>query len=97
MSIHKIFQVYPAINGLLDHDGQILILENLQTMMQNMHKYVFREINEEKNTLFQFGLQNENWEVYNQENVNSKLNMFHNIFLLNFENSFLLVYKKKKM
>jgi hypothetical protein len=27
------FQIYPALNGLSDHDGQILILENLQTMM----------------------------------------------------------------
>jgi hypothetical protein len=45
----------------------------------------------------QFELQNENWEeVYNQENVNGKFNIFLKIFVLNFENSFPLVYKKKE-
>jgi hypothetical protein len=34
-------------------------------------------------------------EVYNQENVNIKFNIFHNTFLLILENSFPLVYKKK--
>jgi hypothetical protein len=45
-------QVYPAINDLSDHDDQILILENVQIMMQNKYKYAFREINEEKITIF---------------------------------------------
>jgi hypothetical protein len=34
--------------------------------------------------------------MYNQENVNNKFNIFFNIFLLNFENNFPLVYKKKE-
>jgi hypothetical protein len=52
--------------------------------MQNKHKYAFRET-EEKITTFKFALQNENWEeVYNQENVNSKFNIFLNVFLLIF-------------
>jgi hypothetical protein len=43
------------------------------------------------------GIQNKNWaEVYNQGNVNMKFNIFHNTFLLILENSFPLVYKKKK-
>jgi hypothetical protein len=86
---------YPAINVLLGHVGQILILENSQTMIQNKHKYAFGVINEEKITNFQSALQ-KNWEeVYNQENVNSKLNIFLHISLLNFENSFPLAYKKR--
>jgi hypothetical protein len=51
-SIHKNFPVYPAINGLSGHVGQILILENLQTMMQNMHKFAFGELNEKKSQIF---------------------------------------------
>jgi hypothetical protein len=68
------FLVYPAINGLSEHDGQILILENLQAMIQSKHVNAFREINEEKIANFQLAVQNENWEeVYNQENVNRKI------------------------
>jgi hypothetical protein len=96
-NIYNKLQVYSAINGLSDHDGQILILENLQVMRQSDHVSAFREINEEKITNFQQALQNENWEeVYNQENVNRKFNIFHNTFLLILENSLPLVYKKKK-
>ena len=96
-SIYNKFHVYPAINGLSDHDGQILILENLQAMMQSEQVNAFREINEEKIANFQLALQNENWEeVYNQENVNRKFNIFLNTFLLIYENSFPLVFKKKE-
>jgi hypothetical protein len=64
--------------------------------MENKHKYAFRYINDKKITNFQSALQNENWKVYKQENVKSKFNIFLHISLLNFENSFPLVYKKKK-
>jgi late competence protein required for DNA uptake (superfamily II DNA/RNA helicase) len=50
-----------------------------------------------KTAYFQRALQTENWvEVYNQENVNRKFNIFHNTCLLILEDSFPLVYKKKK-
>jgi hypothetical protein len=84
-SIYNKFHVYPAINGLSDHDGQILILENLQAVMQSKHENAFREMNEGKIANFQLAVQNENWEeVYNQENVNRKFNIFLNIFFINF-------------
>jgi hypothetical protein len=66
-------------------------------MTQSEHVKAFREINEEKIANFQLALQNENWEeVYNQEIVNRKFNSFLNTFLLIFENSFPLVFKKKE-
>jgi hypothetical protein len=69
----KNFLVYPVINGLSDHDGQILTLNNLQVIKQIRHKYTYREINKEIITKFQISLRNENWEeVYDHENVNSK-------------------------
>jgi hypothetical protein len=78
----------------------------LQVKKQTKHQYIYiyiyiyrereREINEETITKFQISLQNENWEdVYDYGNVNSKFNIFLNIFLLNFENSFRLVHKKE--
>jgi hypothetical protein len=66
-------------------------------MMQSEHVNAFREINEEKIANFQLALQNENWEeAYNQEIVNRKFNIFLKTFLLIFENSFPLVFKKKE-
>jgi hypothetical protein len=65
-----------------DHDGQILILENLQNKPQNKAcKYKVRQINEETIKNFQLALENENWEENDkQDNVNSKFNIFLNIF-----------------
>ena len=61
------------------------------------HVRAFRDINDENIAYFQWALQNENWEaVYDQENVNTKFNTFHNTFLTIVENSFPLVYKKKR-
>jgi hypothetical protein len=69
----------------------------VQVKKQTKHQYICREINEETITKFQISLQNENWEdAYDYGNVNSKFNIFLNIFLLNFENSFPLVHKKKE-
>jgi hypothetical protein len=94
---HKNFSVFHVINGLSDHDGQILRLNNVQVKKQTKHQYICREINEETIAKFQISLQNENWEdVYDYGNVNSKFNILLNIFLLNFENSFPLVHKKKE-
>jgi hypothetical protein len=94
---HKNLSVYPVINGLPDHDGQILRLNNLPVKKQTKHQYICREINKETITNFQIALQNENWEdVYDYGNVNSKFNIFLNIFLLNYVNSFPLVHKKKE-
>jgi hypothetical protein len=41
------FQVCSVINGLSDHDGQILILGNLQEVKQGDYVRVFRDINKE--------------------------------------------------
>jgi hypothetical protein len=57
----------------------------------------FRDISDENIAYFQRALQNENWqEVYNQEDINTKFNKFHNTFLVIVENSFPLVHKRKK-
>jgi hypothetical protein len=83
------FQVHLVLNGLSDHIGQIVVLDNLQVMWQVDCTRSSREINEENTAYFQWALKNKNWEeLYNHENVNMKFNIFHNIFLVIFENSF---------
>jgi hypothetical protein len=68
----------------------------LQVKKRNKHVGALREIDEENTANFQLALQNKNLEqVYKQENLNRKFNIFHNIFLLIFENSFPLVVKKE--
>jgi hypothetical protein len=46
-NVYKNVQVHSVINGLLDHDGQILILGNLQVMRQFDYVRVSRDINDE--------------------------------------------------
>ena len=37
------FQLLPPLNGISDHNGQILILENFEVSIQNIiHKYELR-------------------------------------------------------
>jgi hypothetical protein len=43
-NVYKNFKVHSVINGLLDHDGQILILGNLQVMRQDDYVRVYRDI-----------------------------------------------------
>jgi hypothetical protein len=91
------FQTHSVINGLSDHDGQILILENVRVTRKSIHVRAFRDISDENIAYFQWALQNENWqEVYNQEDINTKFNKFHNTFFVIPENSFPLVHKTKK-
>jgi hypothetical protein len=86
------------LNGLSDHHGQILILENLQNKTQNKAcKYKVRQINEETIKNFQLGLENENWdEIYKQDNVNSKFNIYLNTFLIKYEYCFPVIYKNNE-
>jgi hypothetical protein len=59
-NIYNKFQAYSVINGLSDHDRQILITENLQVMRQSDYVRAFRDINDENIAYFQWALQNEN-------------------------------------
>jgi hypothetical protein len=89
------FHLFPAMNGLSDFNGRILILENFQVSTQNnVHKYELRQINEDTIQNFQLALENENWEeIHKQDNINSKFNAF-NIFLIKYENSFAVTQRR---
>jgi hypothetical protein len=92
------FQLYPVLNCLPDHYGQILKLVNLQVKVQNKNKackYKVRQINEETIKNFQLELENENGEeVSLQNDVNDTFNIFHNTLLMKYENCFPVTYKR---
>jgi hypothetical protein len=94
--VHGNHSVYPAGNGLSDHDAQILIPGNLQSLSQHIiHKSKLRIINIETITNFQSLLQEQTWNaVYAAYNDNSKFNLFLNTFLTIYEHNFQTVYKR---
>jgi hypothetical protein len=78
-----------VINGLSDHDAQLLVVKNIESI-SNYHNYRKRIglINNGTTKEFITHLSNENWDsVLNSLDVDSKFNTFLNIFL-NFEASF---------
>jgi hypothetical protein len=81
--------VQPLINGLTDHDAQIITLSNV---LISVPKHVFsftRKINNNSISKFTFLLSYKNWEeVFLEKNVNIIFNNFLNTFLRIFYSSF---------
>jgi len=81
--------VYPTINGLSNHDAQIITLSNIFIFIP---KHVFsytRKIDSNSISKFTFLLSFENWEdVFLEENVNIIFNNFLNTYLRIFYASF---------
>jgi hypothetical protein len=76
------FSVYPFINGLSDHDAQIITLTDISTPILKQSFSLIRKV--DKNTIrnFVYLLSYENWEhVFLQENVNIIYNNFLNTYL----------------
>lgn len=82
--------VNPIINGLSDHDGQVLIISGIspQTKAKSCNM-MFRCINTENLISFCNSLQYTDWgPIYNAKNVNDKYNLFLNDFISLFEANF---------
>jgi hypothetical protein len=83
------FSVHPLINGLSDHDAQIITLPNISI---SVPRHVFPFTRKIKNYLinkFTYLLSNENWEdVFLESKVNIIFNNFLNTFLRIFYSSF---------
>jgi hypothetical protein len=76
------FSVYPLINGLSDHDAQVITLNNIFTSVPNQVFFYTRNINNHSISQFVYMLSYENWEdVFCEANVNVIFNNFLNIFL----------------
>jgi len=48
------YNLYPAINGLSDHDAQLLIINKVQKQEKECHTYIKRKINKHTIADFQF-------------------------------------------
>jgi hypothetical protein len=79
--------VYYFVNGLSDHDAQIIILGNIKNPSRKVAiKNKIRVIDAQTIAKFQLLLREETWDtVYDTEDVNSMFNNFHGIFLRHFE------------
>jgi hypothetical protein len=74
--------IKPVINGLSDHDPQLLVIKNINPI-PNFHNYkkVTRVVNDVTINEFIKNLSSEDWELlYNGGDVDSKFNSFLNIF-----------------
>jgi hypothetical protein len=56
------YDLYPLINGLSDHDAQLLILKQGQRKEKECHTYIKRKINKYTMADFQLKLSHKTWE-----------------------------------
>jgi hypothetical protein len=101
MSSTGTYKLYPFINGLLDHDAQLLILSKREKKEKECHTYIRREINKYKYTIAdcQLKLSHEMWEkVFDGNAINNEIfSCFLNIFLRIYYSSFPLIQTKSRM
>jgi len=83
------FTIKPLLNGLSDHDAQILILRDIKIQNLKAHHYTKRLINEFTISEFILNLSYESWdEIFTEENVDSVFNSSLNAYLRIFYHSF---------
>ena len=58
----KNYTIYPHINGLSDHEAQIIVIENTVLTKQRNNITTMRDINDQSILEFQLLLSYENWE-----------------------------------
>jgi len=79
----------PLINGLSDHDGQIIKLKNINMQKQPHETKIIRNVNKRSMEDFKIKLSYEIWEnIFGGNDVNDMFNNFHNTFLRIFYSSF---------
>jgi hypothetical protein len=75
------YTLYPFINGLSDHDGQIIQLENITMQIQSSKTRIIRNFNKCNIHDFKTKLSYEIWDaIFGENDVNRIFNNFHNIF-----------------
>jgi hypothetical protein len=92
----------PFINGLSDHDGQIIKLENISIQKQPHETRTIRIFNKDSMHDFKTKLSYEIWDnIFDGNDVDTIFNNFHNTYLRIFYSSFpkkkVLVSKKDTM
>jgi hypothetical protein len=86
---NKNYVVYPWINGLSDHDGQIKIIWNVTHKMVKDQIHIHRVINESSILYFQINLSYELWDdIFTDSDVDTIFNNFLNTYLRIYNSSF---------
>ena len=82
ISIYDKIEIKPFINGLSDHNAQIVCLHKINiTSQQNFQKRISRLVNKQTTNSFQKLLNEEIWnQVYNSTSTNEAFNKFQEIF-----------------
>jgi hypothetical protein len=91
------YNVNLCVNGLSDHDAQLITINNIIITKVSKRSVNIRVINKESITKFQFVLSWEQWEdIFENEDVNTMFNNFLNTYLRCFYASFPIIIKKSK-
>jgi hypothetical protein len=77
------------INGLLDHDGQLIIIKNIDLQIHKHEISTIRIFNDHSLLNFKMQLSYEMWDdVFGGNNVDAIFNSFLNTYLRIFHSSF---------
>jgi len=83
------YSVIPILNGLSDHDAQIIILHNTDLLIQLIQTISKRSINDTTIAQFKTNLSYESWSnVFSDGDLDSSFNNFLNTYLRIYYNSF---------
>ena len=86
------FNIIPIINGLSDHDAQLLTIQLVQQHIKGQNAFYKRNINQYTIDDFLHKLSHETWApVFEGNDVNTNFNTFLNTFLRYFYSSFPMV------
>jgi hypothetical protein len=90
------FSVYPLINGISDHDAQVIELANMYNEKPKNHYSFTRKIDCDTSRSFTEDLSYENWEeIFLDDDVNKIFNKFLDTYIKIFNANFPMVIKKK--
>jgi hypothetical protein len=77
----KNYIIHPFINGLTDHEAQVLVTENI-VLTKQRNITTRRDINDQSVLEFHLLLSHENWEeIFMEDDANISFNKFLNIYL----------------
>ncbi|PNF21509.1 hypothetical protein B7P43_G13548 [Cryptotermes secundus] len=83
------YSIIPVVNGLSDHDAQLLLLNNFTSQVLKGQYYFKRQINRMNIENFNFKLSYETWDdVFTDGDVDNMFNSFLNTYLRVFNGSF---------
>jgi len=95
IDVSRNYTIEPYINGLSDHDAQVITIDNACALNVNTDPYGVRIINKNSIAEFQLQLSWESWDgVFGGNDVNLMFNNFLNSYLRYYHSSFLEKRKK---